>query len=269
MKSYKYRLDLPNGSGVTRATAQCFRAGERTTNNDCIISEKAVSVSYNGISHAVMMLTPVNLEEFAIGFSLTEGVIDKVVDIYDIKLIEHNTGLELELTISTAQFAQLKSTRRAIAGVSGCGICGKESLAHLQVQVSKVSSDCELNTQALLKAQNEFKSHQPLQRQTGGIHGAAWCTQNGEIIALFEDIGRHNAVDKLIGHMLMNELSTNQGFMMVSSRISYEIVQKAMRANITLIVGVSAVSSMAIELAKQSGIQLVGFAREQRYSLYS
>ncbi len=267
------RLSFQNDyslTGVIDKQARRFKQDELTAERtDTIIQECAVAISYNGISHAVMMLTPVNLEQFAIGFSLSEGVIDSLSDIRDMQLLVLDKGLEIQLQISSQQMAQLKGTRRTMAGVSGCGLCGKEALDQVNLEPNLVSSEVTIEPSALYKAQQSFGDFQPLQQQTGGIHGAAWCSLDGEIQSLFEDIGRHNAVDKLIGHLAIKEIDTAQGFIMVSSRISYEIIQKAARANIGLIAGVSAVSSLAIELATKSKVKLIGFMREGRYTVYN
>lgn len=236
---------------------------------DAVIQEISASISYNGVSHAVMMITPVHLDEFAVGFSLSESIIASIIDIYDMELKVTDMGIDLQMQISNQRMNQLKGVRRSMAGVSGCGLCGKDAIEQVRQKPNIVDISLDVTSDAIYNAQQQFNHYQRLQQQTGGIHGAAWCSLSGEIIALFEDIGRHNAVDKLIGYMALNNIATNTGFMLVSSRISFEIVQKTAQANIALVAGVSAVSSLAIELAEQSNVKLLGFVREGRYTVYS
>ena len=236
---------------------------------DWIAEECAVALVYNGVSHGVMMASPVDLNAFALGFSYTEGVIDKPDDIYDIQLVEHRLGLALEISISAQCFMRLKEKNRSMAGRTGCGICGVESLEKMQVEITPVDGEFVLSHAQIDKAVKQFTRYQPLQGLTGAVHGAAWCDKSGDIVRVCEDVGRHNALDKLIGSLLGQHVLNEPGFLLISSRASYEIVQKAARANMAVVVAMSAPTSLAISVAEQSLLTLVGFSRADRHVIYT
>ena len=266
-----YRRFLVAGEGrvgnQSRSVTQ-YQTSVRQRVDDFVVEEVAVALSYNGISHAVMMVTPTDLEAFAVGFSLTEGIINKPSEIFDIQYQSHEEGIELAINIAAEQFSQLKQTRRAMAGVSGCGLCGKDSLEHVIQEPKQVVAGPPITDSSICNAQRQFSESQVIQKTTGGIHAAAWCDLQGNVKAIREDIGRHNAVDKLIGHMAIEEKTSEAGFLMVSSRVSYEVVQKAAMANIATLVAVSAASTLAIDLAKAANIRLIGFSRNGRFVEY-
>ena len=245
---------------------------------DFIVEEVPVALVYNGVSQVVMMVSPLALEAFALGFSLTEGIIDRPDDIYTIDIVEQENGIEIRLMISNRCFSQLKDRRRNLMGRSGCGICGAESLEQVRLSSEVVSAEFRLSHAAINKATSDLVAHQPLQELTGGVHGAAWCDDHGNIVLITEDVGRHNALDKLIGSLWPGSTGTEQstinvlqqpGFLLISSRASYEIVQKAAKAGIAVVVAVSAPTSLAIEIANEKGITLVGFSRFDRHVVYT
>jgi formate dehydrogenase accessory protein FdhD len=233
-----------------------------------------VALVFNGISHAVMMASPLDLEHFAIGFSLSEGIVSAVSDIYAIDIAgDVEQGIQIALDISAACFAGLKERRRSLTGRTGCGICGVESLQQIRVPLPLLKSDLCVSHSAVELASNSLSAHQPLQSLTGGLHAAAWCNADGAILAACEDVGRHNALDKLIGQLArqgqLAEHAALQGFLLVSSRASYEIVFKAARAGMAMVVAVSAPTSLAIELAGSAGMTLIGFSRSGRHVVYT
>lgn len=236
---------------------------------DQVAEECAVALVYNGISHAVMMATPEDLDEFAVGFSLSEGIVRHSDEIFDIQSQSRSLGIEVDVTLSAAQFAKLKQRRRSLTGRTGCGLCGAESLQQAIRPIAKVASIEPIDAAAIQNAQQQFTSRQPMQLLTGAMHGAAWCDRGGDIVLLREDVGRHNALDKLIGAMAGLQLSVDNGFIMISSRISYEMVQKASAAGATVLAAVSAPTRLAIELAEAAGITLVAFVREDRHAIYT
>ena len=242
--------------------------------DDLIAQEVAVALSYNGISHAVMMASPKDLNAFALGFSLTEGIIERAEDIYAIDITPQDKGIEVALAISSRCFMQLKNRRRNLTGRTGCGICGAESLEQVRPALDKVSGVFNISHEAINKATALLSQHQPLQALTGAFHGAAWCDVDGNIVSVCEDVGRHNALDKLIG--LLWPKKENQscvfnqpGFLLMSSRASYEIVQKAAKSGISVVVAVSAPTSLAIDIAKDTGMTLIGFSRRNRHVAYT
>lgn len=247
--------------------------------NDLIAQEVAVALTYNGISHAVMMASPLDLEAFALGFSLTEGIINRAEDIYAIDIETQEKGIEIALTISSRSFMKLKNRRRNLTGRTGCGICGAESLEQVRPALEVVNTHFTISHAAINRATADLSAHQPLQALTGAFHGAAWCDVEGKIISVCEDVGRHNALDKLIGllwpsnifHQKASQPSIFQqpGFLLMSSRASYEIVQKAAKAGIAVVAAVSAPTSLAIDIADATGITLIGFSRQHRHVAYT
>ena len=237
--------------------------------SDAIAMEAAVSLSYNGLSHVVMMMTPADLEDFALGFSLSEGIVERPAQIYDIATQAHAQGLEIAITIGNERFQHLKDRRRNLAGRTGCGLCGAESLEQAVRPVPAVDCAAVIEGAAVQRALDALDAWQPLQRSTGAAHGAAWCASDGGIVLAREDVGRHNALDKLVGALARAPEPRGEGFALVSSRASYEMVGKAAQAGIGILVAVSAPTAFAVRLAAEAGITLVAFARTGRLSVYS
>lgn len=236
---------------------------------DYVVEEFPVALIYNGISHAVMMTTPLDLEVFAIGFSLTEAIIDHPRQIYDIEIIKSDLGIQVEMTIASEAFIKLKTHRRTLAGQTGCGICGIESLQQIQHTFPPVTHDFFVHwLDQIPDAMVQLQQQQPISAVTGGAHAAAWVV-NGNILTVFEDVGRHNALDKLLGHLVKHDIDRSQGFVLMTSRASYELVKKCAQLNISLLATISAPTSLAIELAKRSGLKLASFCRQSRYVVYS
>ncbi|MBA2779834.1 formate dehydrogenase accessory sulfurtransferase FdhD [Billgrantia kenyensis] len=250
-----------------RAPVDVRRAGSAERLEDSIAVETAVALVYNGISHAVMMATPDDLDDFALGFSLTEGILHTPDELYGIEVREEPAGIAVHLEIATQRFMELKQRRRSLAGRTGCGLCGTESLEQAIRPIGRVEAPA-VDDGAIQQALEALKWHQPLQRETGATHGAAWCDLGGRIQLAREDVGRHNALDKLIGALVTRGFDPRQGFVLVSSRASYEMVQKCASAGIGCLVAVSAATSLAIEQARQAGLKLVGFARSGRHVIY-
>ena len=239
------------------------------TRDDRVATEVPVALTYNKQSHVVMMVTPSGLEDFAIGFSLTEGIIECPENVTNIKVIAREDGLEVALTVNAECFARLGEQRRNLVGRTGCGLCGAESLEQAIRSPAVVSSDVSISNNALQIAIQSLDDHQPLQAETGAVHGAAWCNLNGEIQVLREDVGRHNALDKLIGHLASINFDTSTGFVVISSRASYEMLYKTAAVGIEVLVAVSAATTLAVDFAQRSGITLVGFGRPGRHNIYT
>lgn len=234
-----------------------------------VAEECAVALVYNDISYAVMMATPEDLDDFAVGFSLSEDIVQRSDEIFDVQIQRQAQGIEVNLTIAAAQFAKLKQRRRNLTGRTGCGLCGAESLAQAIRPTAKVAAIEPLDDTAVQNAQRLFATRQPMQALTGAMHGAAWCDRQGEIVLLREDVGRHNALDKLIGVLARMKLPVRDGFAMISSRISYEMVQKTSAAGVTVLAAVSAPTRLAIELADTAGMTLIAFVRPGRHAVYT
>lgn len=246
-----------------------WKKGASSTVNDEVAAEIPVALTYNKRSHVVMMVTPTSLEDFAMGFSLTERIIDGPADVLDISVLVREKGLELAITVNEACMSRLAEQRRNLVGKTGCGLCGAETLDQAMRNPAVVASQVSLSASALQTAVRSLNDHQPLQMLTGAVHGAAWCNTSGEILELREDVGRHNALDKLIGHLMRSGFNPAEGFLLVSSRASYEMVYKAAAAGVEVLVAVSAPTTLAIDFAHRSGITLVGFARPGRHNVYT
>lgn len=241
---------------------------------DSIAEEVPVAMIYNGISHVVMMASPCDLEEFALGFSLSEGIIRKPEEIYAIDLVMADpqhlaAGIEIQISITTQRSMQLKQRRRNLVGRTGCGLCGAESLQQAIRPVQPVPALPVVTPAAVENAVGQLTGKQPLQNITGACHGAAWCDNDGNIQLLREDVGRHNALDKLLGTLHQEHISLSEGFVLISSRASYEMVHKASSCGISTLVAVSAPTGLALDLAKQAGLNLIGFARPGRHVIYN
>jgi FdhD protein len=237
--------------------------------DDQVAMEVPVALTFNKQSHVVMMATPADLEDFAIGFSLTEGILGGFDELAGIKTIPREEGLEVAMTVTEACFARLARQRRNLVGRTGCGLCGAESLEQAMRSPAVVASEVLVSNDALQVAVKSLGDHQPLQAVTGAVHGAAWCNLEGEIQLLREDVGRHNALDKLIGHLSRVSFDSSKGFLVVSSRASYEMVYKAASVGIELLLAVSAATTLAIDFAHRSGMTLVGFGRPGRHNVYT
>jgi FdhD protein len=246
---------------------------------DTLAQEVPVALVYNGISHVVMLATPADLEDFAYGFSYTEGIISERAQIYgiDAKAIQQGNGqlrgIELHIELATAQFAALKEQRRNLTGRTGCGLCGAESLE----QVFKMPAQAKatvpsLSLQVIDAAMAQLKTQQPLQQLTGATHACAIVNDQGQVLQVREDVGRHNALDKLIGSLLRQSRDFSdiwrQHWVLTTSRASYEMVQKVTMTGGRALVAISAPTALAVSLAQEYDFLLVGFARPGQCVVY-
>ena len=244
-----------------------WEAGNISVGVDHVAVETPIAMVYNGLSHAVMMATPDDLGDFALGFSLSEGIIDSSEQFLGYDETKTAKGIELNIDIVTGRFEALKQRRRSLVGRTGCGLCGIESLEQAIPKPSSIESAFQISHGALDNALATLTDKQVLQKQTGAVHAAAWCNEDGEVQFLREDIGRHNALDKLLG--AINKLGKTEGFVLVTSRASYEMVYKVASANVAILASVSAPTSLAIELADQCRLTLIAFTRQGRHVVYA
>lgn len=236
---------------------------------DTIADEVPVAMVYNGVSHAVMMASPIDLDVFAIGFSLTEGIINSANDIFDIQLSESELGIEVQIQLSGEKFNALKIRRRKLEGRTGCGLCGVESLQAVNTHTPRLKAQALPNFNAVAHAANSLVDKQILQELCGAVHAAALVDKHGKILTLYEDVGRHNALDKLIGALAAKPIQNMEGhFILVSSRASYEMVHKTASQGFACLVAISAPTSLAIQVAREANINLIGFVRAQRQVIY-
>lgn len=246
-----------------------WASGVLTRTAETVAEEVPVALVYNGISHAVMLATPLELEDFALGFSLSECIVGHRGEIHDLEIFERDNGIEVHMELSGERAHALKAHRRSLAGRTGCGLCGTESLDQLAKRVAAVESSAVLTSGALPRAMSELQQQQHLFQLTGAVHAAAWCDFSGRIDRVREDVGRHNALDKLIGSLAAQGQPFDSGFVLMTSRASYEIVQKAAAVGIAVVAAISAPTGMAVRVAEESGVTLIGFARGERHCVYS
>jgi FdhD protein len=243
--------------------------GEQTIATDLIAVEVPVALEYNGISHVVMLASPADLENFALGFSLSEGIIQQASELYACEVEATAAGWLVHLEIAAERFMLLKERRRNLAGRTGCGLCGTESLEQVTRCKTVVSHRHHFTEAAILNGMHAMQNLQPMQKQSGATHAAAWMTAQGQIECVREDVGRHNALDKLIGVMAEQKQDFTAGVLLITSRASYEMVQKAAIMNVGVIAAISAPTSFAVELAEQTEVTLMGFMRDQSYVVYT
>ena len=226
-----------------------------------VAEEVPVALVYNGISHAVMMATPADLADFGLGFSLSEGIIGRPDELLDITVEAVEDGIEVRMAIALDRFAALKDRRRNLTGRTGCGLCGVDSLKQAVRHPAPVASDAHFTIAAINRALAELPKHQVVNRATGAVHAAAWVEPGGAIVLVREDVGRHNALDKLIGALARQKSDPAQGFAVITSRCSVEMVQKAAAIRMPLLVAISAPTAMAKRLAEECRLTLVSLAR--------
>lgn len=237
---------------------------------DTVAEEVPVALIYNGVSHAVMMATPLDLEDFALGFSLTEGILNAASDLYSVELISQQNGIELHCEIASECFAKLKEKRRNLVGRTGCGICGSESLEQaMRSPMQNITQKLLVSAQAITQSLRNIVPLQKLQALTGATHASAWVSANGNVLMVREDVGRHNALDKLIGALAKTTHNVSQGYVLTTSRGSYEMVQKIASVGIGMLVAISAPTALAIKIAQQYHITLIGFARNEQLVVYN
>lgn len=236
---------------------------------ECIAEEIPVALVYNGLPHVVMMASPSDLEDFALGFSLSEGVILRKSELHSVMATPAGEGVEVRMDIDLLRFLPLEDQRRNLAGRTGCGLCGAETFAQAIRHPAPVTSRQVIRSANVVAAFAALSARQPLNAQTGAVHGAAWAGVDGVIQCVREDVGRHNALDKTIGALQISGGDLTQGFALITSRASFEMVQKAATVGIGILAAISAPTALAIRLAEQTGVTLIGFARTGYFNIYA
>ncbi|MBC8945663.1 MULTISPECIES: formate dehydrogenase accessory sulfurtransferase FdhD [Xenorhabdus] len=235
---------------------------------DWVAEEVPIALVYNGISHVVMMASPKDLEHFAIGFSLSEGLIISPQEIRGIdSIISCHGGIELHIELSSRRFAELKERRRSMAGRTGCGICGTEQLSEIFRPITPLPFTQNFSLSYLDQALSQLPRLQNIGAITGCTHAAGWIDLEGNLLGGCEDVGRHVALDKLLG--MRSKTGWQQGAVLVSSRASYEMVQKSANCGVEIVFAVSAATSLAIEVAEKCNLTLAGFCKPGRATIYT
>ncbi|NKI96990.1 formate dehydrogenase accessory sulfurtransferase FdhD [Rhizobacter sp. SG703] len=258
--------DLPDHLPPTEAVSVRRHLGAvASERRDVVAVESPVALVFNGLSHAVMMATPTDLEAFGLGFALSEGLIAGRDECRDIEVRAHARGCEVHLTVSSRAFAALKDRKRSLEGRTGCGLCGIDSLAQLDLlPAERLAEHALVPSEVVLRAFAALPARQALNADTGACHAAGWATPAGELLDVTEDVGRHNALDKLLGRRALAGRLGEPGFVVMSSRASYELVRKCARLQVGTLAAISAPTSLAIDIARQSGLQLYGFCRGEQ-----
>ncbi len=257
---------VPPTTSVTRSAwhLQARVDGKRT-----IPEEAAVALTYDGSSYAVMMATPQDLEDFALGFSLTEGIVSAPDDIRSLEIVDAEVGIELRMWLNESRADALKERRRQLAGPSGCGLCGIESLKEALRPTPRVSEGQMFTPAEIMRAVEALAPRQVLNRQTRAVHAAAFWQPHDGLVAVREDIGRHNALDKLGGALVREGTLRQAGMTVMTSRVSVEIVQKAALLDLPVLIAVSAPTALAVRTAEKAGITLVAIARSDGFEIFT
>lgn len=261
------RDGIPGGCSERRIERWTGARGEPRA--DCIAEEIPVALRYNGHAYAVMMATPMDLEDFALGFSLSEGLIHARDQLLGVDIHHRLEGVELAMTVAPAAPAARIDAERLLPGRSGCGMCGMRDLEEAVRQPAPLQRAHRVSPVALARALHALPHHQPMNAATGAVHAAAWADADGRILLAREDVGRHNALDKLIGAMHRAGIALDGGMLLLTSRASYEMVGKAATVGIGFIAAISAPTTLALELARSAGVCLVAFARPDGFNVYT
>ena len=261
------RRGLP--AGVVQREAQRHRGSVTAQVTDAVAEEIPIAFIYNDRPHAVMMATPADLEDFALGFSLSEAIIADPSECEKVEIVPALAGIELRVTIPSSRAAVIEDRVRELTGRTGCGLCGAQTLDAAVRHPPPVTADVCVETGALKRALDRLAAGQLINAATGAVHAAAWVRADGGIALLREDVGRHNALDKLIGAIARAQLDAHDGFLLVTSRASYEMVMKAATVGIGALAAISAPTALAIALARESNVTLIGFARRDGWSVYT
>ncbi|MDX6805785.1 formate dehydrogenase accessory sulfurtransferase FdhD [Terrihabitans rhizophilus] len=258
---------MPDASlGVARLSWRggAFEAGQRI-----IPTEVPIAITYGGSTQAVMMATPSDLEDFAVGFTVTEGLIQSTSDIRSLEVIEEDEGVELRMWLAPELADAYSRRRRLLAGPTGCGLCGIESLTEAVRTPPSLSVQVQYQPAEIIAAMASLGPAQALNQQTRATHAAGFWTRSGGLLAVREDVGRHNALDKLAGHVLRTGADASDGIIVLTSRVSVEMVQKAAMMGTPVIAAVSAPTALAVRTAEAAGITLIAVARGEEFELFT
>jgi FdhD protein len=254
---------------VRTVDRQVWRDGGPSRGRRAIPEETAIALTYNGGTYAVMMATPQNLRDFAVGFSLSEGIVQSPDDIGSLESVDLDDGIELRMWLAQANADRLNERRRRIAGPTGCGICGIDSIAESLRPAAIVAQGRRFSSREVMAAMQSIAPLQPINIETRAVHAAAFWMPGRSIVALREDVGRHNALDKLAGALAQQKVAAGDGMVLLTSRVSVEMVQKTAAMGAPLMVAVSAPTALAVRMADAAGITLAAIARADGFEVFT
>jgi FdhD protein len=250
-------------------SVQRWQSGRIAAVVDRVAEEVPIALVYNGLAHVVMMASPVDLEDFALGFSLSEGIVARAAEVRAIETDAVSDGIAVYVDIDRERFAPLEAQRRNLAARTSCGLCGTETIDQAVRHPPAVGEGVQITAGALQTAFAGLTERQPLNAVTGAVHAAAWALPDGQLVCAREDVGRHTAMDKLIGALAREGTSFEAGFALITSRASFEMTQKAATVGMTVLAAISAPTGLAIRLAEETGLTLIGFTRAEQHNVYS
>lgn len=259
---------VPDAVSATLEVERWTR-GTLTHATDQIAEEMPVALVYHEVPHVVMLATPADLEDYAVGFTLSEGLVARADEIRGVEVIQGAASADVKITVAWERFTQLVQRRRNLAGRTGCGLCGAETAADAIRETAPVPAGVSITSAELHAAIAQLTGRQPINARTGSVHAAAWVVPGAGIQVVREDVGRHNALDKTIGALSRAQADFSAGYMLITSRASYEMVQKCTTLGISLLVALSAPTAFAVRLARRSGLTLVAFARADQHVVYA
>jgi FdhD protein len=252
-----------------RISVERWTRGTQTCTTDLVAEEVPVALVYHEVPHVVMLATPADLEDYGVGFTLSEGLVARADEIRGVEVIQGAASADVKISVAWERFTQLLQRRRNLAGRTGCGLCGAETAADAIREVATVPSGVSVSAEELHAVIAQLPERQLINARTGSVHAAAWVRPGAGIEVVREDVGRHNALDKTIGALSRAGADFAAGYMLITSRASYEMVQKAATVGISLLVAFSAPTAFAVRLAQRTGLTLVAFARADRHVVYA
>jgi FdhD protein len=257
------------GLASRAAPRQRWRLGGSDAGDRLLIEEQPIAMVHDSTTTAVMMATPADLEDFGLGFSLTEGIIEHLDEIHDFDLVDTPLGVEVRMWLTSPRSAALAKRRRRLAGPTGCGLCGVESLAEAVRPPPKAPAGGKISAEAIRQALADLASGQVLGSATRAAHAAGWWTPDEGLALVREDVGRHNALDKLAGALARRGARTHEGAIFLTSRVSVEMVQKSAMIGAPIIVAVSAPTTLAVRVAEEAGLTLAAIARDDGFEVFT
>ena len=250
-------------------TVERWRQGKTERTTDQVAEERPVALVYHDVPHVVMLATPADLEDYAVGFTLSEGLVARPEEIRGVEVVAGDEAVDVRIAVAWERFTQLLERRRNLAGRTGCGLCGAETAADAIRECPPVPEGTPVTTAELHAAIVALAAQQPINARTGSVHAAAWVVPGRGIELVREDVGRHNALDKAIGALVRSQADLAAGYMLITSRASYEMVQKCATVGIAMLVALSAPTAFAVRLAQRAGLTLVAFARADQHVVYA